>query len=248
MDRHVQVLPAAVLPRAHDGNGQRQRGIAGGRVVGHPHAWARDLVVHLHRRRPVAGQCEVVEVMPRMAGIRSGLAEARDRAQHDGGIDRRQCRIVESEPFHDPGTEPFHHGVGIARQFEEGLAAGVGLQVERHGAFAAIELRIRRWTELADGVAAAGLLHLDHIGPELPQQAACVRAGQQLAGVDDGDVLQAGPFWLHVQSRFKSRAFSPGHRPCRSTSSARHSGSCPRPRPCRTGPGWRCGAVHPHSP
>src|SRR5690606_11069567 len=134
-DRGVQHLALAALARlehrADDAQRQHHAAAAdiaqqmqgrGGRPVGMPHGAQR------------AGDGDVVQVMPRGLGQRTGLPPAGHAAVHQPGIARQADIRPQPQELHDAGTKPFYQCVRRLHQIQhDGGRVGL-LDIQRQGA------------------------------------------------------------------------------------------------------------------
>ena len=176
-----------------------------------PAAQVGDLAGALDRR-PVgkagepqqAPEPEVVGVVTGTLGVGPRLAIARDRAVDDPRVDLSQGLVADAEPVENAGPKALEHDVVMRGQAQEGVAAGVGLQVDADRALAAVERQVERRAG-AEGllgvgavvgrrpahvVPAARVLDLDHIGPEVGQQQRAEAARQQTGEIQNPDVAK----------------------------------------------------------
>jgi hypothetical protein len=82
------------------------------------------------------------EIVAGLLAVRSGLAEARDRAVHEPRIERRQRGVIDAEPGRGADLEVLDQHVRVAGQGADRLAPGVAFQVERNRAFAAVRAQV----------------------------------------------------------------------------------------------------------
>jgi hypothetical protein len=173
-----------------------------------PAAEVGDLRAGLHGRAAgVAGQGqhavepEVVEVVPRAAHVRARLPVAGDRAQHEARVGLAQPLPPEAQAVEHPRAEGLQQDVVVADQAQQRLATAVRLEIQAHGALAAVEgheqralggvlgaLEGRR--SPAEVVPRAGVLDLRDLRAEIGQQQRAEAAGQQARQIEDPDPVQ----------------------------------------------------------
>ena len=135
--------------------------------------------------------------VPGPGRVRPVLAEPGHPDQHQPRVPLGQRVVAEPPPLQGPGPEVLDQDVGGAEQpAGQGLALGVA-QVQGHRLLVAGDHRppqrqaVRLLpAPLAHRVAPGRVLELDHLGPEVGQQLAAERPGQELAHLDHPDVVQ----------------------------------------------------------
>jgi hypothetical protein len=98
--------------------------------------------------------------------VRTVLAEARQRAVDEAGVQLLERRVAGAEPIHHAGAEALDDDVGAGGELaEDGLALG-GLHVERHRALVAVDEGVDGAADRLLVLVAArlGSLDLEHIG------------------------------------------------------------------------------------
>ena len=154
------------------------------------------------RHHPGEGLDDVVEGA--VTALRSGLAEAGNRAVDDVRIHRPEVVVAETEPLHCAGAEVLHDHVGVPRQGLEDLPALRGLQIQRHGPLVGgLGLEVGAHAGVAqrvDGphpavhVRVSHRLDLDDVGPQHRELIGRKRTGENVRHVEDADSFE----WLHV--------------------------------------------------
>ena len=131
------------------------------------------------------------DVEPWPVAVGPGLAESTDGAVKDVLADLPHGVVVDAEASGDAGAEVLDHEVSAGAQFEEELAAALGLQVKGDRPLAAVghRERIALAVDLrghsARIVASARLLDLDDVRAELGENHRAVRARQESRQVED---------------------------------------------------------------
>src|SRR5262245_878644 len=153
--------------------------------------------------RPLPGQAgdrhqaahalrDLIEAGP--AGIGSILAEARNAAEDDLGIDLAQSLVVDAEPPLHVGPEVLDYDVGLFHHAQKRLEAFLRLQVQRHAALVAmkvLEVRTLAWTAgCLPGHECRRLLDLDNVGTPVSELAHAGRARTDLGQVEDGKTFE----------------------------------------------------------
>ena len=110
---------------------------------------------------------------------------------------RLQILVAEALAVHDAGAEVLDEDVGVAHQAADELDAARLADVDADAALVAVEALevgaadVRRQAAgavgVADRVAAAGLLDLDHVGAHVAEQGRAPRPGGLVRHVDDAD-------------------------------------------------------------
>src|SRR5919198_4346317 len=123
-------------------------------------------------------------LMPRLVFIRPGAAEDRHRTVDEPRIDALENVVTKPEGFHGAGAEILDEDICARYQSLQDLLRLWGLQVQGHVSLVAVHAEIpcclsrdERWPG-AGFVAPVRLLHLQHIGPHVPQQHGTVWAGE----------------------------------------------------------------------
>ena len=135
------------------------------------------------------------EIEAAAAGIGSGLAEARDRAQHQPGIARVQGIPTQAQPLHHAGTEILQHDVGTVDQLPEDFQIGRILEIEPDAALVAVPQHEGRALALDEGRRAAhGIalraFDLDDVGAEVAELHAAERARQVRRQVENHQAVE----------------------------------------------------------
>ncbi len=130
------------------------------------------------------------------ARIRPALAVAHQAHVDDAGIGRAHVVSPEFEPAHRRRADVVHEDVGVAAQFQHGVAPGRLLHVEHHAALVAVDLQIDRAHAGAAHRAAGahdvarGRLDLDHVGAVVAEDLGRERPHQHGRHVDDAHALE----------------------------------------------------------
>src|SRR5690606_16074146 len=200
---------------AGDAVGQAERR-QGGWTVG----LAGDVREPAHRLRQRA------ECRPR--GVRSGLAEPGDAGEDDAGVALPHLLVAAPPAFEGSRAEVLHHHVGGLHQPQEQLRAVRVAQVQADGALVARDHLPPQWYAVptvpvvAHAVAVPGVLDLDHVGAEVPEQLADERSGEDGRHVDDPQAGQwPGGIVLHV-------AVTPSRRSSPASAAAAREGCRPQ--------------------
>ena len=196
-ERDVDHLPLpAALALAQGGQGAEG--------AEQPGAVVRDRRRSRDRRRPVRLAGEVGQAAERLGhppesgagGEPPRLPVGGDAEQHHSRVDRPQAVVAQVPALERARPEVLDHQVAVAHQAErQGLAPGVtqvaghrapppALQGPEEGPPAHLV------PQIADGIAAPGLLHLDHGGPLLGQQAGGEGGGDEGAEVEDAEAVE----------------------------------------------------------
>ena len=134
------------------------------------------------------------------------MAEARDGADHEARVQRPERLGVEAVALEAADLEVLDDDVGLGREApDQGPTLG-GLEIGRDAALAAVAAveiggaEVARLaavpgsdegrSPLARVVAAAGALHLDHVGPEIRQQLPAPGPGQDTGQFEDADAVE----------------------------------------------------------
>jgi hypothetical protein len=157
------------------------------------------------RRRLTRVAVDPAQARDRLAGRReagavavaAGLPVARHPREDRLRVAGVDVLGAEAPPLHRPRAEVLDHDVGALAQPQRDPLAGLLAEVERHRALVAREDRppqrvvvVAQAAPVAHRVAARRRLDLDHVGPEVAEQRADVRAGEQLAELDHAQALQ----------------------------------------------------------
>jgi hypothetical protein len=129
-----------------------------------------------------------VQVVRRVLGVRTGLAEAADAADHQAWVARMQHGGRDAQALEHPWTEALHQNVTLGRQREQGLAASLRLEVQHHALLAAVHQLEERWHPARR--LAAWRLHLDDRRSQRGQQHGGVGAREVLREVEDPHVVE----------------------------------------------------------
>ena len=129
----------------------------------------------------------------RTVTLRALLPEPRDRQHHEAWVDLHEVVVGEAEAGHDAGPEVLGDDVGPGGEPPHHVPALRRRQVDRDRALAGVllaEVRaLRPLPELPRHVALRRL-DLDHVGAEVGEQPAGVRAGEHPAQVEHLDALE----------------------------------------------------------
>jgi len=136
------------------------------------------------------------------------MPEARDRADHEARVQRPERLGVEAVALEAADLEVFDDDVGVGREAPDQGATLGGLEIGRDAALAAVAAMEIGGAEvarlaavpgsdegrspLARVVAAAGALHLDHVGPEIRQQLPAPWPGQDTGQFENADAVEGG--------------------------------------------------------
>ena len=209
---HGQIDEAS-LPRGrpvHQRGGNGQRGVQARGQVRNQNG--RD------RGRIAASQQttdrEIVDVMTGAVPVGAFLAEPRNGAIHDGGIEVFYRRVVYAEPSGHARPESLQHDVRPSDQAAHDLPARFLFQIDHDIPLAAVDTGESRW-KTAQGIS-AGRLHLDHTGAEIGEQHGAVGTRQLRGQLQDEVVGQRGN---HGCSEVSCTAMA---------SPSRHASSCSR--------------------
>ncbi len=135
------------------------------------------------QRKHTAGG-EIVDVVSWFVSMGSGLAEARERAVHDGRIDPADGDGAETSPIELTGPRRFEKDIGRLDQLEDEIAAAWLAVVHRDAALAAVDgFEHPREAELIGChpgvVASERRLYLDDLGAHAREQEGAVRTWQE---------------------------------------------------------------------
>ena len=129
--------------------------------------------------------------------VRTGRAVARDRAEHDLGVDLLQLLEAEAALGERAGAHRLDHRVGVADELEVDLDRLGLAQVERDAALVAVDVEVQQRVALDDrprhlaDVVALGRLDLDDVGAEVGEEAAELARAEQRA-LDHPDTVEEG--------------------------------------------------------
>ncbi len=155
----------ALVERAEDAIGREH---AGGVVGDRRAARLWRFGVDLEAQDAAERHRDIVVGGPRAVG--PGRPEAGDRAVDQAGIGGRQHIVREAQPLHDPGAIVLEQDVGAFEQRQQHRTTGIGAQIERDAALAAVigdEVRtVIAAAEAAERVA-GGRLDFDDLGAEI---------------------------------------------------------------------------------
>ncbi len=154
-------------------------------------------------REPVVVDPGVHQTGPRVVGdpvarhvlVGARHAVARDRDEHDRGVDLAQRLVPDAAALEAAGAHGLDHGISPSDQVEEHRAALVGAQVEGDRALAPAEVQVHERDTLDDGpghladVVAGRRLHLDHVRAEIGQVGGD-RTGAEHRAFDDAHTGQ----------------------------------------------------------
>ena len=210
--RHLAVEQGAVdggpLPRGGPSDQRRLDGVGGVEAreqVGDGHAGLDRGAVRLAGDRHGAAHALDQEIVAGAGRVGAVLTEARDRADHEAGVQRAERGGVEAVAREAPDLEVLHHDVGVAREAAHQRLPVGRVEIGRDAALAAVaavEIGGAEVRPVGGGdegrpplprvVARAGALDLDDIGAEVRQQLAAPGAGQDAGQFEDAD---AGEGW-----------------------------------------------------
>ena len=194
-------MGGAAIPLAQRGEDAERRHQRAAAEIG-------DLAGRLHGGTPAltreaeqADEAEVVHVVARGLPLGAALAVAGDRAVHDPGVDLAHPLVAHAEAVEDAGAEGLEHHVVLAHQAQQHLAPLLALEVDADRALVAVQREEERGLGAvlgalhvgrrpADVVAHAGVLHLQHLRPEVREQQRAEAAGQQAGEVEHADALE----------------------------------------------------------
>ena len=163
---------------------------AAGRVGdrGAGQCWCATLVAA--RAVQVAADGQVVDVVSGPCSPGAGLAESGRRAQHDAGVGGPQGVVADAQPVDHSGTETLDDDVGGSGEAQEGVAAGIGLEVEHHPAHAAVgAVGVGGWCDLEVAVG-RHRPDLDHGCTPVGQPARCPHGRAHGGQVQHRDSLE----------------------------------------------------------
>ena len=161
-----------------------------------------------------AAHGEVVDVVAGARRVGALLPVAGERAVDEAGVLGEQRLRTEAPASQRAGPERFEKDVGARGQAPHDLDALGRAQVHRQRALVAVERGMRRavFTERgrqrAGRITERGLLHLHHVGPQVPQQHRAVGAGDVAAEIEHADAFEGR------RHRFKINARAPSRSPC----------------------------------
>ncbi|MYE32798.1 MAG: hypothetical protein F4X80_09155 [Chloroflexi bacterium] len=179
------------------------REVVGLRVAGRQGRLVRG-VAYLLRRRLPAEPARVVhgERIPPVRAMRSAAPERGERGEHERREAPAQVLVVEPEGAQVVLVHVGDEHVGTREQAEHSRAAVVGGEVGGHAALVGVEveeeaaaLRVRLAVAErahAAGVVPFGRFDLDHVGAEVGEELAAVRAGHPLREFDDAEIVECG--------------------------------------------------------
>ena len=129
-----------------------------------------------------------------------GHPVARDRAEHDLGVDRRQVLVAEAPASQASWSHRLDHRIGITAQVLEDRHALVGPQIQRDRTLAAVDVEVHERDALDDGpghvahIVALRRLDLDDLCAEVDQGVGDLgrTEGGALDDADAGEWCRAG--------------------------------------------------------
>lgn len=142
------------------------------------------------RHRHQAGHRLDHEVEAAAAGIRTGLAEAGDRTQHQSRVARMQRFPAQAQPLHNAGAKILQHHVGAVDQVPEDQEVVGVLEVEADAALVAVPqheggaFALDEGRRAAHGIALRAF-DLDYVGAEVAELHAAERARQVGREIED---------------------------------------------------------------
>ena len=233
--RRVQVGDVDVLALARALAGEERQHDAEGAVHARPRVVGDDverdlrLAVGLADQAEHPGQRQIVHVVGGQVAVRPAMAEARERAVDEAGVDGAHGLVVGAEPLHHLGPEPLHEDVGLGGEAPEHLLRLGLLQVEGDRALVPVDVREGRPPPLVGVLGVAGRrLDLQHVG----------------AHVGEHHARQLGRGHARQFQDRNAVEHSHGESPCRATPGAaagttgtRPAAGAPRPRTPDRAPG-----------
>ena len=134
--------------------------------------------------------------MRRTVAIGAGLPEGRDRAIDQARVERRQRRVIRTEPAHDAGAVALDEDVGGAAKGAKRRPSRGRFEVEDDALLAAVQRAEEDRgvaVALSDGTAGIALarrLDLDHLGAVIGERQGQIGAGQESGEIDDAQPLE----------------------------------------------------------
>jgi hypothetical protein len=191
---HVEVLAlSGAEPVGERGAGHAERP-EGGRQVGDGAADLRRRMPGHAGERHDAAHALGDRVVASSTRVRPGLAEARHRDVDHRRVHRAHGGVAEPELVGDARQEVLDDDVGAAGQLKDELATLGLLEIDRDAALAAIDRGERRAHSVAapgaQVVAAAGTLHLHHVGAQVGHERRAIRACDHTRKIEDADSVQ----------------------------------------------------------
>ena len=137
--RYVEIAaePGALAPA--DAGQHADAGKQGRHLIGQRQSHFRGRPAGLAGDRQGAGHRLDHEVIGRLVPPRAGLAETRDAAIDQTGIDCREARIIEPQPLCDAMAEVLDDDIRLAHQVDGDAPSRIGLQVDRDAFLIAVE-------------------------------------------------------------------------------------------------------------
>ena len=175
---------------AQAGEGRRQRVAEGDPGAGRwPVRVAGDVADPAHRLADRA--------VARAGGVRAGLPEPGDPGDHEAGVGLPQRLGGQAPALQRAGTEVLDQHVGLGDHAPDEVLAARGAQVGGDRQLVAGDHRPPQRlavgllpAPLAHRVAVDRVLDLDDLRPEVAEELAAERAGQELAQLDDAQVVE----------------------------------------------------------
>ena len=202
--------PRPGAPPAQEGGQDGGGGVVGGEDVGglEVRGPRRGLIALLEVHEAGDGVDDVGECRPEPP--RAGLAEARDGAVDDVGLDRAHRLVVAAEPADDAGHEVLDEDVGPAGEVEQDLAAPRAREIEAHALLARVHprevralvvaARLELMRAPAHLVALARTLHLDDAGAEVGEEARAIGTGEDAGEIEDDQAVERQRVVAHRRS------------------------------------------------
>jgi len=192
--RGVDHLTLAGLGAMVERHGDAHDGVHGRQAVADGDAGARRRPVGLAGHIAQAAHGLADQTVAGALGIGTGLTEAGNAGHDQARVLLGQHVVAQAPLLHGARPEVLDHHVGLGDQLlGERLAFGFA-QVQAHRLLVAPDHRPpgrqalgQAAAPLAHGIAHLRVLHLDHLGPEVAQDLAAERPGDQGAHLDDDE-------------------------------------------------------------
>ena len=139
----------------------------------------------------------VRHAVARILLVGTGHAVARDGAEHDLGVDGPEVVVPESLAGEAPRSHGLDDSIRVSTEVPEDLLAGLGAQIERDRALAAVDVEVHQGGPLDDGprhlpdVVALGWLDLADLSAEVDQEGRDLRRTEGGA-LDDAHAGERG--------------------------------------------------------
>ena len=200
----LDVLTLAGVVAAAQRGQDRDRGVHAREDVHHRYAHLGRLVGPGDMHEPRFGLAD--EVVTRSIRWLSIRAEARQRAVDEPGPKGPEVLVSEAQPLDRARTEVLDDHVAASCERQRRLAVGGVLEIERDASLAAIDSyevgRVRareRRPPPAGLIAGAGLLDLDHLGPQIGQHHRAVRARQHARQIEHAQARERRITRVHLK-------------------------------------------------